>query len=340
MSDATPDAVKTAAAKADEMIRQLAAEANSEAVDGQAEDAVSITLQETTSAPAPDVTPAPTEHPAPAPAPDETAALRAEVAHLRNEYGVEHQRYLSLQGMFQKSQAQIDQLNKILADMQAAPAAAAYLSDDDETQFGSDLVDLATRAARQVLAENKVAGGDEVAALKAQIERLNAAVGGVQHESAEAKFEAFQRQVEATVNERTGGRFREIDGSEAFKTWLNAVPMRMELFKAAAMGNDLRGTLTFFDMYGTQAQLIRANQEQSKTTPAPVDPRLERQVAPGKSRSTPSQMSVPDGEKRQWTRSGIADFYKKKATYPASTANALEEDIFAAQNEGRVDYSK
>jgi hypothetical protein len=74
-------------------------------------------------------------------------------------------------------------------------------------------------------------------------------------------------------------------------------------------------------------------------TPSPVDPRLVRQVAPGKSKSTPSP-AQQDGAKRQWTRSGIADFYKKMKQYPADTAAALERDIFAAQKEGRVDYLK
>jgi hypothetical protein len=325
-----PEAVKTAAAKADEMIRQLAAASNDAPMDE-----INI-APDTPTEPAPEAPPAP--EPVTPPPPDDTARLRAENAHLRNEYGLEHQRYLSLQGMFQKANTQIEHLNAILADMQSAPAAA-FLSDDDETQFGADLVDLSVRAARQVMTESKMAGGEEVAALKAEVERLKAAVGGVQSESAETRHAAFCNKVKSVVDQKTGGRFDEIDKSDAFAAWLSASPTRLNMFQSATQAADLEGVLTFFDMYGTQAQLISANQEQPKS-PSPVDPRLERQVAPGKSRSTPSPGSTQDGAKRQWTRSGIAEFYKKKSTFPASTATALEQDIFAAQNEGRVDYSR
>lgn len=324
------ESIKEAAARADEMIRSLAkGEYEIKSPESLPEDS------EGAAAAALEAPPAPTPPPA-----DDTAEMRAEIARLHNEFGLEHQRYLSLQGMYQKSQNQIEQLNEILATMQAAPPAvepARFLSDDDEAQFGSDLVNLTTRAAKQVFAEQKQVADAKIAKLEAELAAVKSDVGGVQMDSAENKYAAFCVRVADAVDEKTGGKFDVINDDPAFQTWLAASPTRHGVFQAAKASHDLEGVLTFFEVYGTHAGI---NKQEVPTPKPTVDPRLERQVAPGKSRSTPSPDTQSAGEKRQWTRSGIADFYKKKSTYPKETADALERDLFLAQREDRVDYDR
>lgn len=333
-----PDIVDENAKKADEMIRQMAAaRAEAPAPDGFIE----IKLEEPAPVPTPAPTPEPESKPEPVPESD-VSQLRAEVARLTNEYGLEHQRYKSLQGMITQRDQTIAQLNQILASMQAAPPAPEpvdYLSEEDDEKFGSDLVNMSTRAAQHVFAQREKEMASTIAALRDELSQIKSQVGGVQQETYQTKFANFCTQVAAVVDEKTGGRFKEINEAPEFASWITRSPAMTTLFDTARQQMDLNGVLTVYEMYAKT--LLTGKQESSPPTQTPsMDPRLARQVDPGKSRSTPSPAEKSEGAKRQWTRTGIVDFYNKKTTYPRETADALERDIFLAQKEGRVDFAR
>jgi chaperonin cofactor prefoldin len=319
-----PQAVREAANRADDMIRQLAESGLAPKPDEAApEPEVLLTAPEPEAVVADQgVAPEPA---APAPVPDSTQELRHELA-------TAEQRYRSLQGMFNSQAEQIRQLHDIIASMHAAPATPApqdtpLVGKADEEAFGPELLDVARRIAQQELRE-------QAKKYEQRIAQLEQRQDGVQRDTAATRYEAFLGKLADQVEQTTGHLFDTVNKDPAFEQWIKASPSRFRLFQDSIQAMDTEGALTFFDIY--------AKQHLSKpetVTPSPVDPRLARQVAPGKSKSTPSP-AQQDGAKRQWTRSGIADFYKKVKQYPADTAAALERDIFAAQKEGRVDYLK
>jgi hypothetical protein len=322
-----PQAVREAASRADDMIRQLA------------ESGLAPKPDELAPPPEPEagvedqgVTPEPA---APASVPDSTQELRHELA-------TAEQRYRSLQGMFTSQAEQIRQLHDIIASMHAAPPAPAQqdtplVGKADEEAFGPELLDVARRIAQQELREQAKKYEQRMAQLEQRYD-------GVQKDTAATRYEAFLGKLADQVEQTTGHSFDAVNKDPAFEQWIKASPSRFRLFQDSIQAMDTEGALTFFDLYATQhlskpEMGERHSRDPLTATPSPVDPRLARQVAPGKSKSTPSP-AQQDGAKRQWTRSGIADFYQKMKQYPADTAAALERDIFAAQKEGRVDYLK
>lgn len=334
------DAVKAAAQRADDMIRNLAAgKAPYEGIDPEPTDAPdSLEAVDTpvVEAAAPEVA---APEPAPA-APDELAELRAEVVRLKQEYGLEHQRYKSLQGMIDQRDRTIAQLNELLATMHTTPAPAtqdppeSYITSDDEEAFGSDLIDLTQRSAKQVAEMTKKELAAELEAMRAELRQVQSQVGSVQQERAKNAFAEFTARVAAAVDEVTGGRFKEINDDPQFLAWIQADGLRTDRFVTARDRMDVEGVLTEYEKY---ARTVFTNKQDAlPNTPPAVDPRLARQVAPGKSRSTPSPAERPDGAKRQWTRQAITEFYANKANLPKETADALERDLFTAQREGRI----
>lgn len=320
-----PQAVREAATRADDMIRQLAEsglapkpdDAASELEDAAVSPEVEAVVEDQGVSAEPAATPTTVE--------DSTQELRHELT-------TAEQRYRSLQGMFNSQAEQIRQLHDIIASMHAAPPAPApqeqpLVSKADEEAFGPELLDVARRIAQQELRE-------QAKKYEQRIAQLEQRQDGVQRDTAATRYEAFLGKLAEQVEQTTGHPFDVVNKDPAFEQWIKASPSRFRLFQDAIQAMDTEGALTFFDLYATQHL-----SKPETATPSPVDPRLARQVAPGKSKSTPSP-AQQDGAKRQWTRSGIADFYQKMKQYPADTAAALERDIFAAQKEGRVDYLK
>jgi hypothetical protein len=215
---------------------------------------------------------------------------------------------------------------------QAPPAEEAPLiGKEDEDAFGADLIDMARRVSKMEMAAQMKAMREELAELKSQ-------VGGVQQDTRSTKYERFLGHLADQVEDSTGRTFDAINTDPAFEQWIKASPSRLALFKSSISEMDTEGALTFFDIYAKQ--LPPVPQVAAPPAGTSIDPRLARQVAPGKSKSTPSPAAAQGGDKRMWTRSGIADFYTKMKSYPKANADALEREIALAQREGRVDYSK
>lgn len=305
--------IKQRAAEADQRIAELAGQPADEqtAVESEAEVVAEV------------VTPDATEdHSAAAPAADALAQAKTDAAKWE-------QRYRSLDGMIQARDRQIEQLHQLLAGMQqAAPAAEApattgkkLISEKDEEAFGADLIDLARRVAQEE-------HGQVVTALKDQIRQLTEQLSGVSQVAAVSAQDRFEAQIAAQVP-----NWKTIDADPAFVDWLNELPTRMRMFTEAARSQDAPSLAYFYKEYA------------DKTAPAAAaataaDTRLERMVAPGRTRSVATPAQAPS-EKKQWTRSEIARFYKSgRRDYSPEEYTKVEKDIFAAQREGRVDPSR
>ena len=135
----------------------------------------------------------------------------------------------------------------------------------------------------------------------------------------------FENQLAAAVP-----NWKAVDGDPKFIEWLQSNATRMKVFSEAARNQDVDGVAYFYKEYpGAQ-----------KTEKQAVDPRLAKQVAPGKSKAVAPAAANP-AEKKTWTRSEIAQFYADgKKRFSQEDYVKLERDLFAAQKEGRVDYTR
>lgn len=339
----TPTAVKKAAAEADAFIRKLSekpTEADTPAVEEpqeqvEIEEEVAEAEPLTVNAPEPDAADEEDE--------DEEDEPRG-VAALREELSLVEQRYRSLQGMFNKQVETINTLNALIANMQAPPVQAAQSkepdpADDDAETFGSDIVSMARRQARAEFSKEIKALRDELAAVQGNVNH-------VRQDTEQVKRAGFEKTVSAAVDELTGGRFAEINMSPEFQQWVlgsqDAPSAYRQLFQAAIQAQDVDKVLSFFRAYAIDNNMLTGKQQVITSEPPREDPRLAKQVAPGKSRGTPTAADKQGGEKRMWTMTGIQNFMRDKIAgkYPKETADKLERDVFAAQREGRVDYTK
>ena len=246
------------------------------------------------------------------------------------------QRYRSLNGMIQSRDRQIQQLHELLAAMQEQQGTATspqkeastsqqYITKDDEDSYGADLVDMARRAGRQ----ESAALVDE---LRREMSEMRAALQGVSQVSRVTVQERFENKLDSL----TKGRWRETDANPEFIAWLQKSPARHRVFAEGVQGRDAATVAEFFNDFAQLAAVEQARIErplQARMT------RLEKQVAPGKSKAGTTQSSQA-GEAKQWTRTEIAKLYANKRQYSADEFNKLERDVAAAQREGRVDFNR
>ena len=314
--------IKEEAAKADQMILELAKRADSstsdESPNGENAEADQEAVQ-------PEVDQQQTDQGVVADA--ATEDQNDDVSRVLDESKKWEQRYRSLDGMIQARDRQIEQLHQLLASMQQAQAApeapakqdkAKLVGKEDEDAFGADLVDLARRVAREE-------SGAYVAKLEGTIAELQQQLKGVAQTTAVTVQDRFENQLAAAVP-----NWKAVDGDPKFIEWLQSNATRMKVFSEAARNQDVDGVAYFYKEYpGAQ-----------KTEKQAVDPRLAKQVAPGKSKAVAPAAANP-AEKKTWTRSEIAQFYSDgKKRFSQEDYVKLERDLFAAQKEGRVDYTR
>ena len=314
--------IKEEAAKADQMILELAKRADSSTSDESPNGENAEVDQEAVQ---PEVDQQQTDQGVVADA--ATEDQNDDVSRVLDESKKWEQRYRSLDGMIQARDRQIEQLHQLLASMQHAQAApeapakqdkAKLVGKEDEDAFGADLVDLARRVAREE-------SGAYVAKLEGTIAELQQQLKGVAQTTAVTVQDRFENRLAAAVP-----NWKAVDGDPKFIEWLQSNATRMKVFSEAARNQDVDGVAYFYKEYpGAQ-----------KTEKQVVDPRLAKQVAPGKSKAVVPAAANP-AEKKTWTRSEIAQFYADgKKRFSQEDYVKLERDLFAAQKEGRVDYTR
>jgi hypothetical protein len=241
------------------------------------------------------------------------------------------QRYRSLDGMIKSRDRQIQQLHDLLAGMQQTQQKPAEVTSDepiltkkDEEDFGSELVDMARRAARE-----------EFRALKAEFKKDIDELRGNLTNVTQVAQTTVQDRFEMQLDSLTDKRWQSLDSDPKFIEWLKARPARQKTFIAGVQEQDATTVADFFNEYAALANQQREKVEEPKTT---RKAELVKQIAPGKSKSVSSPESQAGGEKI-WTRTEIAQAYANKKQYKADEFQQMERDIAAAQREGRVNYA-
>lgn len=296
-----------------------------------------ITIVDPPAVPPAEPQPQPTPQPTPTPP----------VTPTGNEDSTWEQRYRSAEGRRVKLEQQLagavdrmGALEQMLQDMKNAPPPAApvthskLITSEEEEQFGTEMLDVMGRRAREIVSP-------EVAELKATVARLEGMLNGTVRQTKLTAQQAMHAKLTEVVP-----NWQDINQLDAFKAWL-ALPdqysgaTRHSMLLSAYAENDTPRVLAFFRGFISE---LAATTPADELVPAPAAPQqppkpgLESLAAPGRAR-TPAQTNAP-AEKQIITTDDVTAFYaaKRRGEYAGREEefNALEQELFKAQREGRV----
>lgn len=207
--------------------------------------------------------------------------------------------FAEVKGLRSELEAARDQID-VLTRPKAAPEAQQKLvTDEDVETFGSDLVDLIDRKAREVAAQMV---GSEMDELRAENSQLREQLSGVTERQSSNDRRSFFTDLERLVPD-----YEAVNVDEGFIEWLSEVDPLSGVTKQDYLNN----AYASFDVHRTAALF---NTYKQLTAPAPVlhrSPNLERQVAPGTSKvstTTPAPAAT-----RIWSSNEIENFYRQVA---------------------------
>ena len=256
-------------------------------------------------------------------------------------------RFLSMQGRFNASQRNVGSLQQQMQELgdelvrtqemvrnqqvERVPDTPApkLITPEDEAAYGPELIDLATRAARQAI-------GPELDSLKNENRDLK------QRVIVQAKQEMFGVLDGAVPN------WRAINKDQRFISWLRLPDVysrrvRQSMLNEAYQAADAPTVLAFFKGF-LKDETATGNADlvpQPEPRPAPRQAAvpLETLAAPGRARPATGDTPGP-ADKPVFTRTQIQKFYTdvRKGVYAGRDADKARDEnaIFAAQREGRV----
>lgn len=293
-----------------------------------------------TPTPAPPVTPPGNEPPAPQPpAPQLTPDAELEIQRVRSEEG---RRRAKLEQALMASNdrlAMLEQTVNELRNQRAAPptpppAPAQLITEQERNEFGTEMLDVMGRRAKEIVSP-------ELAELRSMMQSIEQKVTGTVQQTAQQARQAMLTSLDNALPE-----WRGINVRDEFKAWL-ALPnpyasgSRLSALTQAYEQNDTGRVLNFFKGFISE---LAAEDPATPSTPAPATPPappkpgLESLAAPGRARVS-AQPNAPT-EKRIITTTDVNAFYDavRKGYYNGREAEkqALEQELFAAQREGRV----
>lgn len=319
-----PDAVRRAAAAAEQYYTKDPAAAPAPAKDAVAQ-------------PAPQLQPA--QQPAPVTAPVSEEHGDPNDGTWKHKFESQRGRITSLSNKERQMEQQLHEMARELAQsnqyitamrqQQTAPAPVRYVSDEEQQAYG-EFVDVAKKASLEVLSP-------ELQALRSELNSI--------------KQETHNQKVNNVYTElsRTLPNWSQINQHPEFSRWLDLRDpisgniRRVLLNGAFQAANAARVVAIFNGFVAENAALRPASQAPQLTAPGQPAPgrqpvvNLETLAAPGRARSTPAGAAA---EKPVYSRADIDAFYRdvRRNVYAGRENEKLarEIDIYAAQREGRV----
>ena len=257
------------------------------------------------------------------------------------------QKYRSLQGRYNADvprlnaenrdlAARVSQLEGLLSNMnepaQQTPVQSEKLITDDDVKEYGDSIAVMRKAAREEVSQ-------EIAQLKQQLGQLQGVLPQVQQVQAQQKKSGEQTFWNTIASEVPN--WSDINNDPDFQSWLLEIdPLtgisRQTYLEDAQKNLDANRVVTFFRTWEGAT---------GKTNTAQVDrttqqSQLQKQVAPGRSRNNGVKAS---GQNRTYTPNDIQEFYSdvRKGKYKGrdDERGRIERDIFAAQQEGRINVA-
>ena len=265
------------------------------------------------------------------------------------------QKYKTLQGMYnaevprlhqqnREMTQRLQQMEQLLATMSQQPAVSAasqpvvdkFVTDKDVEEYG-DSIDMMRKVSREELSSvaqrlNQIE--QALRQMQTSVVPQVQAVAQRQHVSAEQQFWA---ELGAAVP-----TFRDVNANEAFQTWLlETDPLtgitRQTYLDDAQRALDARRVANIFRTWMEASGQAAVAQSPGKAPTA----ELEKQVSPGRSRSTGTPASANQG--KMYTPQDIQKFFNdvRAGKYKGreQERSRIERDIFAAQRENRIQMS-
>lgn len=270
-------------------------------------------------------------------------------------------KYKTLQGMFQSEKrrtteltGRIEGLESMLAKLNALREAGStpdnettaaqdaavkrLLSEEEISDYGSDLIDVMKRAALEAVQ-------DELNALKSENKQLKEVVGGMGQRQEMSDRDKFYATLEAEVD-----NWKELNRDPGFLEWLNQLDMytdetRQTLLRKAFERGDAKRVARFFQGYLNENAAVTQATSQATPQPKPVNGNgrgkvdLATLAAPGAG-ATGSADSTGQVSAKQWKESEIGAFYEsaRKGQFKGRDDDyrRIETQIQAALNEGRI----
>lgn len=257
------------------------------------------------------------------------------------------QKYRSLQGMYNADvprlnaenrdlSSRVSQLEGLLSSMnepaQQTPVQSEKLITDDDVKEYGDSIAVMRKAAREEVAQ-------EIAQLRQQVGQLQGVLPQVQQVQAQQKKSGEQTFWGTIASEVPN--WSDINNDPDFQSWLLEIdPLtgisRQTYLEDAQKNLDANRVVTFFRTWeGANGTTNTAHVD--RTT---QQSQLQKQVAPGRSRNNGVKAS---GQNRTYTPNDIQEFYSdvRKGKYKGrdDERGRIERDIFAAQQEGRINVA-
>ena len=326
-----PAAVRAAAARSDEIVRQMtAAEQPSEVISEGNPELAAETLLSNTEQPSSPVEQS--RQGQPAPSVDEDT--------WEHKYKSMKGRHDRLQDQVQELTQQISSLQGVMATLQLDAASAPLpelsaerlLTDEEVNDYGSDLLNVVGKKAREELTPIIKGYEAKISDLEKKLQTVNGVFAQDNHQKLLSNLD------------RDLPTWRELNTNDEFLSWLRLPDaysgvIRHDMLKAAyAQGNASR-VLAFFNGFLAEEAATDPAQAAPEigTSTVPKLP-LKNLAAPGRAK-TAASTNAP-AEKPIFTRAQIAQFYADVAANKYrgrdDQKNKLEADIFLAQREGRI----
>ena len=262
------------------------------------------------------------------------------------------QKYRTLQGMYnaevprlhqqnREMTQRVQQMEQLLASLSAQQQAAAIptqptvalVTDKDVEEYGESL-DVMRRVSR----EETTPVTQRLAAIEQMLSQMQANVVPQVQAVAHRQQVSAEQQFWADLSALTPN-FRDINGNAAFQSWLlEADPLtgitRQTYLEDAQRSLDARRVANFF-----RAWLDITGQATGAQSPGrAVNPELEKQVTPGRSRGSGTPATA--NKAKVYTPQDIQKFFDDVRTGKyrgrEQDRDRIERDIFAAQRENRI----
>ena len=254
-----------------------------------------------------------------------------------DEEKFEH-KYNVLQGKYNKEmkvmRTELGDMRSLLATMRSDPIEAKpgekLLNDTEIEEYGSDMIDVVKRAAREEFMPL-------ITQLQEENTRLTDILGNVSENVVIDARDNMLRTLDLEIP-----NWRELNTDSAFLAWLEGIDafageQRKTLLTQASGESDTARVMAFFKGYlDENAVTVTAPQ-----TTAPIEPKVDMMsmAAPG-TVSTGAQIQSAHSDKRVYTQADIAAFYRsvQKGEFKGRDAEkaAIEQDIYTAGPEGRI----
>jgi hypothetical protein len=274
----------------------------------------------------------------PAPAPQHTPEV--DVRMWQGRVDAERERAQDLQSALNRTNEMLAGLQNKVRDLEAKAVPAAppkrYITDEEEEEMGTGLLDVMGRRAQEVM-EGKVSQ------LEAYIKRLEGALVNVGGKVDQNEIEKVWQQLDRAVP-----NWEAINVDDNFLRWLEGNIPYTKVQRGTELGRafdlkDVPAVINFFQGYiheaaatGTPVPGVSAALGGTPTTGRPT---LESFAAPGRANPTPAA-TAPPGQKPYYTPSGIARYHTEKAKGlwrgRDDEVRKIDADIILASVEGRI----